>query len=446
MCWFLRTPPNAPGSVVPLALWHACFVFHWPLWPRTKNMDHMSHLYCLQTFCQFQSLVLINQPQNLMHVSSKQGEDHACRFKDQPNGMLTWGVCSHIPRCQASGRKPSLKALWTVNFVYAHSLASLLLDMVPSHVRFGRRRRLVPVSQLVLLEWRLICVCYSAPKKSSWGFVFTTLPTWTTVSLCSWCKGGNMLAYVGRGCCFEVSNRFRKFALSQNSKLLLTSESWMAGATVPPEVLQDVSGCKLLASAFGFGLVQYDLVGCPSFSYIKVFETFWRKMDSWMHSIPVFKRFNRSRFALDMTDACCVRRNFCTGKASFPALEVIVDHPFRKKLFLGRQEKVFPVRVRSKTQTFSYLSPQPAITGQDSNLPRHADEGRKLASLSQFMMRGYRFWPIPHRFPEVQLLARMPKTTPLCLLSPSIWTSEVGKLTKRDCSKKLHCRHHCRNP
>ena len=75
---------------------------------------------------------------------------------------------------------------------------------------------------------------------------------------------------------------------------------------------------------------------------------------------------------------------------------------------------------------------------QDSNLPRHADEGRKLASLVQFMMRGYRFWPIPHRFPEVQLLARMPKTTPLCLLSPSIWTSEVGKLTKRDCSKKLH--------
>lgn len=125
-------------------------------------------------------------------------------------------------------------------------------------------------------------------------------------------------------------------------------------------------------------------------------------------------------FALDMTDACCVRRNFCTGKASFPALEVILDHPFRKKLFLGRQEKVFPVRVRSKIQTFSYLSPQPAITGQDSNLPRHADEGRKLASLSQFMMRGYRFWPIPHRFPEVQLLARMPKTTPLCLLSPSI--------------------------
>lgn len=105
-------------------------------------------------------------------------------------------------------------------------------------------------------------------KKTSWGFVFTTLPTWTTVSLCSWCKGGNMLAYVGRGCCFEVSNRFRKFALSQNSKLLLASESWMAGATVPPEVLQDVSGCKLLASAFGFGLVQYDLVGCPSFSYI----------------------------------------------------------------------------------------------------------------------------------------------------------------------------------
>lgn len=85
-------------------------------------------------------------------------------------------------------------------------------------------------------------------------------------------------------------------------------------------------------------------------------------MDSWMHSIPVFKRFNRSRFALDMTDACRVRRNFCTGKASFPALEVIVDHPFPKKLFLGRQEKVFPVRVRSKTQTFSYLSPQPAIT------------------------------------------------------------------------------------
>lgn len=79
--------------------------------------------------------------------------------------MLTRGVCSHIPRCQASGRKPSLKALWTVNFVYAHSLASLLLDMVPSHVHFGRRRRLVPVSQLVLLEWRLICVCYSAPKK-----------------------------------------------------------------------------------------------------------------------------------------------------------------------------------------------------------------------------------------------------------------------------------------
>lgn len=78
--------------------------------------------------------------------------------------------------------------------------------------------------------------------------------------------------------------------------LLLTSESCMAGATVPPEVLQDVSGCKLLASAFGFGLVQYDLVGCPSFSYIKVFETFWRKMDSWMHSKPVFKRFNRSPF------------------------------------------------------------------------------------------------------------------------------------------------------
>lgn len=183
--------------------------------------------------------------------------------------MLTWGVCSHIPRCQASGRKPSLKAyLWTVNFVYAHSLASLLLDMVPSHVHFGRRRRLVPVSQLVLLEWRLICVCYSAPKKTSWGFVFTTLPTWTTVSLCSWCKGGNMLEYVGRGCCFEVSNRFRKFASSQNSNLLLTSESCMAGATVPPEVLQDVSGCKLLASAFGFGLVQYDLVGCPSLSYI----------------------------------------------------------------------------------------------------------------------------------------------------------------------------------
>lgn len=119
-----------------------------------------------------------------------------------------------------------------------------------------------------------------------------------------------------------------------------------------------------------FWLLPLVLVWCSTIwldahlfhTYIKFFETFWRKMDSWMHSIPVFKRFNRSRFALDMTDACRVRRNFCTGKASFPALEVIVDHPFPKKLFLGRQEKVFPVRVRSKTQTFSYLSPQPAIT------------------------------------------------------------------------------------
>ena len=34
------------------------------------------------------------------------------------------------------------------------------------------------------------------------------------------------------------------------------------------------------------------------------------------------------------------------------------------------------------------------------------------------------------KHPEVQLLARMPKTTPLCLLSPSIWTSEVGKPRK----------------
>ena len=119
----------------------------------------------------------------------------------------------------------------------------------------------------------------------------------------------------------------------------------MAGATVPPEVLQDVSGCKLLASAFGFGLVQYDLVGCPSFSYINVFETFWKKWTPgfWMHSIPVFKRFNRSCFALDMTNACCVRRNFCMvrlpagGKASYD--------PFRKKLVSSEG-----------------LSPQPAIT------------------------------------------------------------------------------------
>ena len=86
MCWFLRTPPNASGSVVSLALWHACFVFHWPLWPRTKNMDHMSHLYCLQTFRQFQSLVLINQPPKILCMFLSRGEDHACRFK----GMECW--------------------------------------------------------------------------------------------------------------------------------------------------------------------------------------------------------------------------------------------------------------------------------------------------------------------------------------------------------------------
>lgn len=179
--------------------------------------------------------------------------------------MLTWGVCSHIPRCQASGRKPSLKALWTVNFVYAHSLASLLLDMVPSHVHFGRRRRLVPVSQLVLLEWRLICVCYSAPKKTSWGFVFTTLPTWTTVSLCSWCKGGNMLEYVGRGCCFEVSNRFRKFASSQNLQFAPNIRKLHGRSNC---TTRSTSGCFWVQT---FGFCLWFWFGAVRFGWMPIF-------------------------------------------------------------------------------------------------------------------------------------------------------------------------------
>ena len=91
--------------------------------------------------------------------------------------------------------------------------------------------------------------------------LFTTLPTWTTLSLCSWCKGGEQIEEV----CFVTT----KFQFAPNIRKLNGRSNCTTRST---------SGCfcvQTFASAFWFwfGAVRFGWISI--FFHTFVFDTFY---------------------------------------------------------------------------------------------------------------------------------------------------------------------------